>query len=138
MSIGQNRVVAVGPAGILRSALLTYLRSVPGVVVEAAVASLEEVLPLLQQRPAHSVILDADLNGNFMAQLNQVHHLHPEINLIALVNRPQEQPAALAAGATHALLKGFLDERLRQALTADPEYSSRPLIQSPCRKEIHP
>jgi CheY-like chemotaxis protein len=119
MGTGENLVVAVGPAGILRSALLTYLRSIPGVTVEAAVAGPQDVLPLLQQRLPNVVILDADLTGDFLGLLQNLQSSQPQINLIALVNNPQQQPEALAAGATHALLKGFLDERLRQAITAE-------------------
>jgi DNA-binding NarL/FixJ family response regulator len=124
MSTGSNWVVAVGPAGILRSALLTYLRCIPGVEVQAAVACSAEIPPLLRQRQPQSVILDADLTGDFLALIKHLQGLDSQINLIALVNSPQQQAAALAAGATHALLKGFLDERLRQAiLLAAPEMS---------------
>ena len=124
MSTESNWVVAAVPAGILRSALLTYLRSIPGVEVGVAVACSDEILPLLQQRQPQSIILDADLTGDFMAVLKRLQGFYPQINLIALVNSPQQQLAALAAGATYALLKGFLDESLRQAiLQGAPEMS---------------
>jgi DNA-binding NarL/FixJ family response regulator len=120
MSLGTRKVIVGVPPGILRSALMTYLHSLPGVEVQAVAEDVSGVARLLPPGAEAVVILDAGAADDFLQVLTQLRRTSPQANLIVLVNRPQQLHDAEAAGASSALLKGFLDERLRGVILQDP------------------
>jgi DNA-binding NarL/FixJ family response regulator len=108
------------PAGVMISSLRTFLHTIPGVTVVNQVDTQAAALQQLHSDPPYLLLFDADLaGGNLAAGLQALRHCAPGLNLIVLVNNPQQQQTALAAGANHALLKGFLDEQLRRAVQPD-------------------
>jgi DNA-binding NarL/FixJ family response regulator len=111
-----TRTLLVAKPGLMRNALTAYLRAMPGVTVDTVGELSDTVLPVVLQRHPNAVILDADVTDDLLTLLGQLHAQQPNLNYIVLADSVAQQEAALAAGADYALLKGFLDERLGQAV----------------------
>lgn len=109
--------VIAAPVGIMSSSLRSFLRTIPGVHVVAQVSSPAEVLHALTWCQPHLLVLDADIAGPVLrACLKELRAISPTLNLVVLINNQSQQEAALAAGASHALLKGCLGGQLRRAI----------------------
>ncbi len=118
------RLVLAAPPGLMRNALLTFLEA----TVKHAEIYLAGDLPVLLELARSSraaplqVIVDLDLGGGGAAGLlPRLLQGHPGALCIALVNTLEQQAQSLAAGAHQALLKGFLDESLREAIVYKKE-----------------
>jgi DNA-binding NarL/FixJ family response regulator len=108
------------PSALMGSALRTFVNTINGVQVTAQAASRAEALRVLADSRPHLLVVDADLaEGDLSACLQSLLHLAPDLCIIALVNNHRQRTAALGAGAAHALLKGNLNEQLRQAIMPD-------------------
>lgn len=101
----------------MRESLLAFLSASHGVEI-VGIAEEPAALPdLIGRRRPCVLVADADLaEGDLLALVQRLRVDLPELNSIVLVSSLRQQRAFLAAGASHALLKGFLDERLRQAV----------------------
>lgn len=119
------QTLLVAPTGIMGSSLRTFLRTIPGVRVVAQVADPDEALKILAHCQPNLLLLDADAaHGNLSASLGQLRLAVPTLDLIVLANSWNQRQEALNAGASSALLKGCLDDQLRQAILA-VQYSQR-------------
>ena len=109
-------LIAARP-GLLRNSLLTFLHGLPLVEILGPVDSPADALLALRTGLPQVLIVDADLlAGGLVELLRQVRLDCPGITSIALVNTVAQQRQLLKVGAGHALLKGFLDNRLEQAV----------------------
>lgn len=101
------------------SSLRTFLRTIPGTRVVDQVSCLDEALKILARYQPNLLLLDADAtNGNLNTSLGQLRLAAPALTLIVLANSWNQRQDALNAGASSALLKGCLDDQLRQAILA--------------------
>ncbi len=113
------QTLLVAPTGIMGSSLRTFLRTIPGTRVVDQVSCLDEALKILARYQPNLLLLDADAaNGNLNTSLGQLRLAAPALNLIVLANSWNQRQDALNAGASSALLKGCLDDQLRQAILA--------------------
>jgi hypothetical protein len=106
----------------MRNALLAFLEAAsPKLQIELA----DDLLSLQHIAEANAtalpmVIADVDLFANNpSALIHAINQVAPGAVCIVIVNTLAQQTESLAAGAQQALLKGFLDENLRAALTPD-------------------
>lgn len=115
-------LVAARP-GVMRNSLLAFLRTSPLVQVIAIADDTATLLNHLRREPFATLVLDADLCDRFLLVylLRQLHSEYPLLNCVVLVNNLRQQHLAREAGASTALLKGFLDERLRTAVLNESE-----------------
>jgi DNA-binding NarL/FixJ family response regulator len=111
-----TRALLAARPGLMRNALTAYLRAVPGVSVDIITDFSEKILPAIAKHPPNTLILDADVVDDLAMLLRRLHTEQPNLNCIVLADSVVQREAALAAGADHVLLKGFLDERLGQAV----------------------
>ena len=109
------------PSALMGSALRTFINTIDGVQVAAQASSQAEALQLLTELQPHLLVLDADLAAaNLTAHLQSLLQVAPDLCIVLLANNQRQRTAALAAGASHALLKGRLDEQLRSAIMPEP------------------
>ena len=112
-----TRTLLAAPVGIMGSSLRTFLRTIPTVLLIGQAESQAEALAALALALPDILVLDADLAGGGLAAfLRALRAAAPTLNLIVLAESGCQQATALAAGASHALLKGHLDEQLRRAV----------------------
>jgi DNA-binding NarL/FixJ family response regulator len=105
------------PAGIMGSSLHSFMRTIPQVKVAGQTVSPTETLTALPRLHPHLLVLDADLIGPALPlYLQNLRAKFPNLNIITLVNSPHQQELALTAGASHALLKGYLNDQLRRVI----------------------
>lgn len=119
------RVLVAVQQPALRRALTAYVRSLPGVYGARAVSSLDEVLQAVYSGAVDVVALDADLWGEASSRppgvslddwIVRLHSICHDLHVVILANDSQQQQRSQLAGADAALLKGSLDEQLRQAI----------------------
>ncbi|MBI5304392.1 MAG: response regulator transcription factor [Chloroflexi bacterium] len=115
-------VLVAAKPGIMRNSLQSYLRTIPHihdiVLADDALAAFHVIC----SHKLTLVIVDADLSESEMLGLvYQARTEKPHIQIVALVENMRQRQLCLSAGANHALLKGFLDEQLRQAILSDLE-----------------
>ena len=117
MSISQPvHTLVVARPGLMRNALIAYLRAMPGVEVDV-IADLPSAGALgVPRNHLDTLIIDAAAPADLMGLLRQLNAERPDLHCIVLADSLAQEKAALAAGAGAALLKGFLDERLGQAV----------------------
>jgi DNA-binding NarL/FixJ family response regulator len=115
----KNRIstLIVAKPGLMRNSLLAFLRATPGVDVVALVDSTAGGLHLARLLRPEVVVVDTDLaEDGVLAMVQQLRTEQPRLRSIVLVENLLQQQQSLQAGAKHALVKGFLDERLREAV----------------------
>ncbi len=113
----KTLIVVAAKPGVMRNSLLSYLRTIPNAQVIAVVGSALIALDTIREWQPSLVVVDSDLTEWEMETLlRQLQGELPHIKSIALVESIRQQQVCLAAGANVALLKGFLDEQLRQAV----------------------
>ncbi len=103
----------------MRDALLAFLRASTGVEVVAVVDEPGRALEAARRCWPHTAlaVIDGKLSEQILlGVVRQLSIEQPALNSVLLVDNLRQQRAFLAAGATHALLKGHLDERLRAAV----------------------
>jgi DNA-binding NarL/FixJ family response regulator len=112
-------VVAARP-GLMREALVAFLAAMPAVRVKYVSDDAPMLLDLLQQDPPHAIIMDVNLGQDtVLALLPRLHATSMPVRCIVLTNDVWQHGAFLSAGADAVLVKGFLDESLRQAVLGD-------------------
>jgi DNA-binding NarL/FixJ family response regulator len=115
----RNRIstLIVAKPGLMRNSLLAFLRATPGVDVVALVDSTASALQLAHLLHPEVVLVDTDLSEDgVLAMVRQLQVEQPRLRSIVLSESIQQQQQSLQAGARQALIKGFLDERLREAI----------------------
>jgi DNA-binding NarL/FixJ family response regulator len=115
--------VVVAKPGLMRNSLLAFLRATPGVDIVALVDNTATALQIARRLQPTVLLVDTDLAENgVLGIVCQLHAEQPALRSIVLSGNIQEQQRLLQAGASQALLKGFLDERLRQAILYGTAY----------------
>ncbi len=113
----QDQILIAARPGIMRNSLLSYMRAIPRVRAIAVADDADSALRTIRESCPRLVIVDADLNERDMLLLVRwVCAEQPQTKLILLVESIRQQQMSLALGAHFALLKGFLDEPLRDAV----------------------
>ncbi len=102
------------------SALRTFVTTVKGVQVIAVASDLAEAVQVLLELQPHLLLMDADLaEDDLEGCLGSLLQVSPDLYLIVLVNDQRQRTISLANGASHALLKGRLNEELRRAIASE-------------------
>jgi DNA-binding NarL/FixJ family response regulator len=109
--------LVVAKPGLMRNSLLAFLRATPGVDIVALVDNATTALQMARiLRPA-VLLVDTNLAENdVLVMIRELRAEQPAVRSIVLSESIQEQQQSLQVGASHALIKGFLDDRLRQAI----------------------
>ncbi len=109
-------MIAARP-GIMRNSMVSYVRTLSTRHATVLVDQLDSALKTLRSKNVKLAIVDADLSEEGMFRLIRlIRAEQPKARLIALVESLRQQQLCLGLGANDALLKGFLDEQLRQAV----------------------
>jgi len=109
--------LVVAKPGLMRNSLLAFLRATLQVEVVALAEDTAAALQAARQHKLDVLVLDTDLlEDGYVGLLQQLHSEQPALKCIVLSDTIHQQQKSLAAGASVALLKGFLDERLWDAL----------------------
>ncbi len=112
-------VVVATKSGLMYHSLLAFLSVLPNVQIVGLVRDIELVLTATHQNRPNVLILDTNLSESHVPGLIQRLKAEiPTLNCVVLANNVRQQSASLSAGANHALLKGFLDGQLTQAVLA--------------------
>jgi DNA-binding NarL/FixJ family response regulator len=118
--MSRNRQVStlvVAKPGLMRNSLLAFLRATPGVDVVALVDSTTAALLLARNLFPDVVLVDTNLSEDgVLSMVRQLQLERPHLRSIVLAESVHQQQQALLAGASQALVKGFLGERLRDAV----------------------
>jgi DNA-binding NarL/FixJ family response regulator len=116
-------VIIATPVGVLSNSLRTFLQTIAGLQVVARVTTQAGALSALGSDRRQLLLLDADLAGQGMVQVEMLailvrlaHRACPSLYSIVLINDPVQKQAVMEAGASQAILKGTPDEELRQAI----------------------
>jgi len=114
--------LVVAKPGLMRNSLLAFLRATPDVDIVALVDNATTALQMARTLRPAVLLVDTNLaeNGVF-GMVRELRAEQPAVRSIVLSESIQEQQQLLQAGASHALIKGFLDERLRQAILSGTE-----------------
>ena len=115
--------LVVAKPGLMRNSLLAFLRATPGVDIVALVDNATTALRMARTLRPAVLLVDTNLAENgVLGMVRELRAEQPAVRSIALSESIQEQQQLLQAGASHALIKGFLDERLRQAILSGTAY----------------
>ncbi len=116
-TIKTVRVLIAAKPGIMRNSLLSYLRTISDVQIVGLADEIETALESIRQDKPQLVIIDSDLSEEHVIGLVKQINAEPFTpQTIVLVNSLLQKERCLRAGAHHALLKGFLDKQLEQAV----------------------
>jgi DNA-binding NarL/FixJ family response regulator len=117
MSLAKSALI-VAPAGRMRNSLLAYLRALPGVRVMGWGAPTLDALRSAGERGLDVVIFDADSvsEAGLIELVRSLRHEYPRVKSVILSNALHQRQKFLAAGADEVLVKGSLDDHLRDAL----------------------
>jgi len=110
-------ILIIAKPGLMRNSLVSYLRAFIPHQSILVTGDLTKTLQMIKATNPQLVLVDSDLTEHEMVSIIQ--HLRaeqPTARTIALVESLEQQELCLAIGATHALLKGFLDEQLQAAV----------------------
>lgn len=122
LSLTERRVLVLIAAkpGLLRDSLLAFLRATLRIEIVAQVDEPGATLEAVRCHQPHTLVVDADLTQDaLLALIRQLRAEQPSLNCVVLVNGLGQQRTFLAAGVDHALLKGFLDDRLNRAVLGE-------------------
>lgn len=112
-------IVIATNTGLIHHSLLAFLSTLPNIQIIGLVSDVELILTMAHENLPDVLILDANLSKTVVPKLiKRLKSELPELNCIVLANNVQQQELCLHAGASHALLKGFLGEQLTQAVLA--------------------
>lgn len=114
----KKRIIISTRPGLLCDSLQVFLSNPSYEVIAVNNISLQETLEQIENHSPEVFIMDVTLNPDKRQWLQQIHQLHPQINVIALVGSIKQQQEVLEWGAMTAFLKGNLGEELRQAILA--------------------
>ena len=113
---GQSIVIAARP-GVMRNALVAFLNAIPQVAILAVVDTCSTALDTVRRESPAVLVVDVDLSADAVTDL--VHCIAgemPGVTIVALVGTMLQQRMLQTAGAHFALLKGYLNDQLRQAV----------------------
>lgn len=121
------RILVAARPGPMRNALLSFLMAIPNVQIAGLADGADTVKEKLSHCAVDALIVDADLGEALLLELLRECQTQPTIlRCVFLVENRRQQAAFQAAGASHTLLKGFLDDRLRQIIETMPDRSIGP------------
>lgn len=110
-------VMIAAKPGIMRNSLQSYLRTIPNLHDIALADDATSAMQMVCAQNPRVLIVDADLSeAELLGLVQQARHEKPQLRIVALVDNMRQRDLCLSAGANHALLKGFLDDQLRQAV----------------------
>lgn len=116
-ALANYKVLLVAPSGLLRNSLQAYLRAFPEIQVIGQLDSTSEILKTLSLLKPDAVVMDcAFFCDPFVSSLRRLLEEGWNINFIVLVDTVSQQQLALQRGAKFALLKGLLDDGLKNAI----------------------
>lgn len=120
MAVTSLSILVIAPSGIMRNAILSTLRSVPGMGLACAADNLEQALVMVNRQQPEIIFLDMALQQEqtFWDILLQLQSLFPGVNCVVLVDSYDQQRRALDLGAERALLRGQIDGELISVLCA--------------------
>ncbi len=111
------RVIIVAKPGIMRNSLLSYLRAISNVQIVGLADQVDTALQCIREDQPQLVIIDSDLSEDRVIGLVEQINAEPRApKIIVLVDSLRQQERCLRIGVQHALLKGFLDKQLEQAI----------------------
>ncbi len=132
MNLSQDLQAAVGPhpcngdvihilvaahSRLMRTSLITFLRTIPAACVIDMVETTLRVREVTREQMPHVLILDVDLSENDCLDLvRDLSMQKSTLRTIVLSDTLPQQKLFAEAGASYTLLKGFLDQRLRDAV----------------------
>jgi two-component system response regulator DevR len=109
-------LVAAKP-GLMRNSLLAFLRATPGVDIVAVEGKTAAALLLARSLRPNVFLVDTNLvDEGALEIVRQLKAEQPGLRCIVLSDNLLQQQQSLQAGASQALIKGFLDDRLREAV----------------------
>ena len=115
------RAILIARPGILRNSLLAFFRAMPQVQIAALAEHPDPAFAMLREHTPDVTIVDVDIaEDRVCALVRQICAEQRPIKFIALVASLRQQALMLSVGANYALLKGFLDDDLRQAILMRP------------------
>jgi CheY-like chemotaxis protein len=129
--VAEFSILVVSPVRALRRALVAFLQDIPGVCQVEICSDLPAVLAVLEARRLDVMVLDADVVDihtpiSMASFLMRLRRHYPELNLVVLVDSVAQEAMCLTAGASHALHKGQLDQRLAKAVAGGNMTQSPP------------
>ncbi len=111
------RVIIASKPGIMRNSLLAYLRAISNVQIVGLADQVDTALQCIQESKPQLAIIDSNLSEDRVIGLvEQIKAVAPVPKIIVLVDSLRQQEHCLRIGVEHALLKGFLDKQLEQAV----------------------
>jgi len=131
-------ILLVGPPGLLRNALLAFVRATPKLEVIGLAHNSRLALEMTRTLQPAILLVDADLpDDGMLGLLRQMRSEQVSVKFITLSNNLPQQQACLHAGADQSLLKGFLGENLTNALLGDRmDWMPRRHLADPVRKPV--
>jgi len=115
----------------MRDSLVAFLRAVPRLRVAEMAQSADAAMRLTRAVQPDVLVLDVNLSDvGILDLVRGLRAERPDLNLIVLADTLRQREQLAAAGASHALMKGCLDDQLRRALFDDPPplLPSRPAV----------
>ena len=110
-------VTFIGPLGIFRSSLRSYLSTLPGVCINRFSPEQDVDINEIGQQPSDIFLMDVDafrppaiLTTALMQSIDRLHRTHPEALVVLLVNNLDQKQVVSACGAELVLLKGSMEE----------------------------
>ena len=112
-------LIAARP-GIMRNSLVSYLRGIPGIHAIFPVDDAITALQVARDSKPKFAVLDSDLSEDAVLRLiEKIHNEQPETVSIVLVESIRQKELCTSRGAAHVLLKGLLDEHLREVVLSE-------------------
>jgi DNA-binding NarL/FixJ family response regulator len=113
------RILLIDDQQSARFALCTLLEQHPGWQVVGEATSTERLLPLVESSHPDVILLNWNLLELMPLEIiSRLHDTEPKVSVIVLSGRPEDQQAALAAGADLFVSKVDSPKRLIDAITA--------------------
>ena len=109
-------LVAARP-DLMRNSLVSYLRTISGITILPPMDDASSTLQAVRALRPDVVVADVNLSETSVLSLVQQLRKEPsKPNCIVLADSVQQKKLFNTAGASSVLLKGFLDERLKEAV----------------------
>lgn len=115
------RVHVVDDDGIVRPALVSRLKTAPGLVITGASSSAAEALDHLQTTDVDVVLMDIRMpKVDGIDAAHRIRALHPDVRVVFVTNAedPDTQQRAMSAGASGYVLKSASTALMAQSLAA--------------------
>ncbi len=117
MNQSQVFIVIAASSPLFLRSLFAYLRKEPFVRIVGLIRETSQIPAALENLHPHTLLLDASMvPEDLPGYLGRLRASYPWLTSIVLCDFPGQQAQCVQAGASQALLKGFLSENLRQAV----------------------